>query len=366
MTDVIGINCRVLGKTKLGVGRYTLELVDALAARATTDDLSYLVFGLKSLPERLTNRPAIENADEPAWTPSGPKAQVWEQVALPRVMTDYDVDLLHTPAGSAPVLGSVPKVTTIHDLSPIRHPEWFSKSFAVFYRALTPATAHVSEELIAVSEFTADELRNRYSVERESVHAIPHGVTPPVNGPSPEGVNPTRRYLLFVGSVNPRKNISGVVKAYRKYRAQAENPADLLLVGPEKDVFAGVDIAPVTGVQRTGYVSDAELGWLYRNALSLVYPSLYEGFGLPILEAMSVGTPVVTSDRGAMAEIADGAALLASPEDINELVRALVRIDEDSEYREALTVAGRERASEFTWEGTAARTAEVYRRGLGG
>jgi glycosyltransferase involved in cell wall biosynthesis len=365
MTDVIAINCRVLGKSNLtGVGRYTLELVDSLVARADKDDNFYLIFGIEELPERLENRDCIESAHEPAWAHSGVKAHLWEQIRLPRALIQHDVDLLHTPAGQAPSVARLAQVTTIHDLSPLVHPEWFSRGYVTLFKLLTPLSVRTSDHVITVSRFSADEILDQYGLEQSKVSAVPNGVRGLPEGKCPDGVDIPDRYFLYVGSRNPRKNLTGLTDAYREYRDRVDDPTEMLLVGPDNDIYSDVDIAPAGGLQVTGYVSDPELEWLYRNAIAFVYPSLFEGFGLPILEAMNAGTPVITSGRGAMAEVAGDAAILVDPGSPDELATAMTHVEDDPEIREELSMAGRRRAGEFSWKRTAVETVNVYEKVL--
>jgi glycosyltransferase involved in cell wall biosynthesis len=195
--------------------------------------------------------------------------------------------------------------------------------------------------VIAVSEFTALEAVELLGVDEERVRVIPHGVEPPFepDGPAVEG-----DYVLAVGTLEPRKNLPRVVLAAER---------------------AGVDLRVVgapgwgeVGVESAGFVSDDELARLYRGATCLVYPSLYEGFGLPVLEAMASGTPVVTSRNGALAELSGGAAVLVDPRDVDAIAAG---IEEAAKRREELRAAGLERARAFTWEAAAKATADVYR-----
>jgi glycosyltransferase involved in cell wall biosynthesis len=169
-----------------------------------------------------------------------------------------------------------------------------------------------------------------------------------------------REFFLFVGAMNPRKNLRTLVESYRQYRKQVSEPVALALAGPERDVFESEGIPHVNGVQLLGFVPEPQLTWLYRNAMGFVFPSLYEGFGLPILEAMSAGTPVVASNRGAMAEVAGDAALLVNPEHQESIVDALQQLTMDRELRDQLKTEGSSRAAEFTWERTAEETMRVY------
>lgn len=352
----VGVNARVLAKPDpAGVSRYTHNLLAALAA-LDGPDVEYRLFGVESVPDSLAGHDAVTCADVPVPAPSGLRAHRWEQLTLPRALRRREVDVFHTPAGQPPLLADVPLVTTVHDISPVAHPEWFSRPYAALYRVLTPLAVRASDRLVAVSQFTRDELDDRYGVGGKTV-AVHNGVTPPdadavpVDGLSPGG------FLLFVGAANPRKNLSTTLAAYRRYRERVADPPALALVGPERSAFDDRDHDLPDGARALGYVADAELSWLYRRAAALVYPSLYEGFGLPILEAMSVGTPVVTADRGAMAEVAGDAACLADPRDPAALAAAFERCLADAD---ALADRGRERAAEFTWERAARRTREVY------
>lgn len=412
----VGINARALPKPDpAGVSRYTGALLEALADRTTTDgrvmdarlvatqpvdraretdggrsvadthrvagagettspnsetEFEYVLFGLDALPDGLRGHDRVVNGGEPAAAHSGLRAHRWEQFDLPRAIGEHDLDVFHTPAGQPPLLESISKrlgsegpalVTTIHDVSPIAHPEWFSRGYAALYRALTPLAVRASNRILTVSEFARDEIVATYPKATGTVVPVHNGVTPLADpGESVGGLAPGK-FLLFVGSVNRRKNVETLLRAYRRYRSQVPDPVPLVLAGPERDVFAKAGYDLPDGVRTLGYVSDAELGWLYRNAAAFVFPSLYEGFGLPILEAMCAGTPVVTSDRGAMAEVAGDAAELVDPLDAEELAAGVERVLRNESYRDRLVVLGHERAESFTWDRAAAQTEEVYR-----
>jgi len=358
----VGINARSLAKPNpTGVSRYTRNLLIALTARS--DEIEYVVFGIDSLPDEIAadERP-VKLADS-APIHSGPRAHYWEQFVLPRRLSRYDVDVFHTLGGQPPLLTREPLVTTIHDISPITHPEWFTRKYATLYRTLTPLAIRVSNQIITVSEFTADEVASRYPSAKKKTTSIYNGVTPPPSGGcTPDEELTSEQFLLFVGSINPRKNMDGLLSAYRRYRDRVTNPLPLVLVGPSRDVFASTGLSSKEGVHVFGFVPDKQLGWLYRNASAFVYPSLYEGFGLPILEAMSVRTPVLTSDRGAMAEVAGDAAYLADPSNPSEVATGIERIAGDDALTRDLVEAGKRRATLFTWEHTAEQTVNTYER----
>ncbi|MFB6103426.1 MAG: glycosyltransferase family 4 protein [Haloplanus sp.] len=355
----VGVNGRVLGKPEpTGVGRYASCLLDRLCARYA-DDAEFLLFGLDDPPPSLAGYDCLRTVTEPA-PHSGLRAHLWEQVRLPLAIRRYDLDVVHTPAG-APPLTSTPSVATIHDISPIVHPEWFSTRYVALYRLLTVHAVRTTDRIVTVSGFARDEIVDRYPAARGKTVPIHNGVDRERGAGSPVAALAGRDFLLFVGAMNPRKNLRTLIEAYRRYRSAAADPLDLALAGPDRDVFASGNLPSTAGVETLGFVPEAQLTWLYRNATAFVFPSLYEGFGLPILEAMSAGTPVITSDRGAMAEVAGDAAVLVDPGDRGALADALARLTGDPTERARLADRGRERAREFTWERTAERTMRVYR-----
>ncbi|MFA9517437.1 glycosyltransferase family 4 protein [Halopenitus sp. H-Gu1] len=355
----VGINGRVLAKPRPGgVGRYTRRLLGELGAgSADTYGCSPVAVGA----EEVSDLPDGVEAEGAVPASSGPRAHLWEQVTLPRMLAGEEYDVFHTPAGNPPVLSGTPLVTTIHDISPITHPEWFTNSYVSLYRLLTPLAVRTSDRIITVSKFARDEIIDVYPVAEGKIEVIYNGVrsrdptdSEPVDDLAPD------RFLLFVGSTNPRKNLEGLLNGYRRYRQNTSDPYSLVLVGPDNDVFASTNLPTVNGVRRLGFVSEPQLTWLYDAAALFVFPSLYEGFGLPILEAMSRGTPVITSDCGAMAEISGNAAHLVSPTDPGTIADGIEYVLDDTEYRQAISQQGKHHAADFTWSRTARQTAELY------
>jgi glycosyltransferase involved in cell wall biosynthesis len=357
----VGVNARVLGKPEpTGVGRYASCLLDGLCEQYG-DEAEFVLFGLDERPASLDDRDCLRIAAEPA-AHSGLRAHFWEQIRLPLALRNYNLDILHTPAG-APPLTRVPSVATIHDISPIVHPEWFSTKYVALYRLLTAHAVRTTDRIVTVSEFARDEIVARYPVARGKTTPIHNGVTPRNwDGGDPIDALVGRRFLLFVGALNPRKNLRTLIESYRRYRNRADDPVALVLAGPDREVFSAGDLPRTEGVHTLGFVEDDELTWLYRHATAFVFPSLYEGFGLPILEAMSAGTPVITSNRGAMAEVAGDAARLVDPEAPDSLADAMGRLTTDADERRRLESAGRKRAGGFSWADTAERTMQVYRQ----
>jgi glycosyltransferase involved in cell wall biosynthesis len=316
---------------RLGIDVSPLELTDAGTAR-------YLRNLLDRLDGVSVRRYSFSGASRPAKVA---RDTLWYLGALPlRALRDR-ADVLHCPGHRGPLKSRVPVVVTVHDLSVFRHPDTFNRWTRSYSRVFLPRLARGARLVIAVSEFTKAEAVELLGVDPGRVRVIPHGVASPFEpyGPAAGG-----SYALAVGTLEPRKNLARAVLAAE--RAGVE----LRVVGPPG--WGGVDVDTV------GFVDDDELARLYRGAECLVYPSLYEGFGLPVLEAMACGIPVVTSATGATAEVAGDAAVLVDPLDVDAIAAG---IREALERREELRAAGLARASQFTWENAARQTVDVYR-----
>jgi glycosyltransferase involved in cell wall biosynthesis len=273
----------------------------------------------------------------------------WYLGALPAKARRDHVNVLHCPSQRAPVYWSVPLVVTIHDLAVMRHPETFNRWTRTYSRALLPRVVRGAQRVIAVSEFTRSELHELLDVPEDKVRVIPNAVGPPFEA---EGKAAEGDYVLAVGTLEPRKNLDRLVGAFQR---AGLNGTRLLVTGERG--WGNVDPAGKS-VQWLGFVPDEELARLYRGARCVAYVSAYEGFGLPVLEAMACGAPVVAANTGATPEVANEAAVLVDPLDDDAIAAGLVEaIDRADELRER----GLKRAGEFDWKRVAQETVEVYR-----
>jgi glycosyltransferase involved in cell wall biosynthesis len=357
----VGINGRALAKPEpTGVSRYSKHLLTALADR--DDGIEYVVFGVESPPPSLRTCPHVETAGTPPSVSSGLRGHVWEQGILPRIVGRHDIDVLHSPAGFTPLLTDVPTVLTVHDISPVTHSEWFSRGYATLYRVVTPLALRQVDHVITISEFSKAEVVNEYPQTEHKISTVYNGINP-ISEANEDPVDGARenRYLLFLGAIDPRKNVARILDAYRNYRSRVSEPLTLIFAGAKRDISSAVDRPSTDGVRTLGYVSNPQRNWLYKHAKAFIFPSLYEGFGLPILEAMSIGTPVLTSNCGAMAEIAGDAALLVDPRDTDSIADGMERVATDRSLRNELSEAGKRRAAQFNWRSTAEKTAAVFR-----
>ena len=324
----VAIDVSPLEQTRAGTARYLRGLLRELD-RLDDVDVRTLSFGRG---DRLST--LVRDA-------------VWYPFALGR---EQDADVLHCPTYRGPLRPGRPLVVTVHDLAVFRHPNTFNRWTRTYSPRVVPRVLAAARRIIAVSEFTKRELVEVLSLPAEKVRVVPNAVddTFTSDGPAAAG-----DYVLAVGTLEPRKNLPRLVEAARR------RDVELRIVGARG--WGHVTVGG-NGVRWLGEVSDTELARLYRGARCVAYPSLYEGFGIPVLEAMACGVPVVTSRGTAMEEVADGAAVVVDTSDADELAAGMERAVAE---RERLVPRGLERARAFRWDRVAAATVEVYREAIG-
>jgi len=318
------IDVSPLVQTRAGTARYLKALLRELAAR---DDVEVRTrtFGRSDRLSTLA------------------RDAVWYPFVLGRAGV---ADLLHCPTYRGPLNPKQPLVVTVHDLAVFRHPDAFNRWTRNYSPRVVPRVLHAARRIIAVSEFTRRELVELLGVPDEKIRVVPNGVEDEFtrDGPAADG-----EYVLAVGTLEPRKNLQRLVDAVGR------TDVELRIVGARG--WGRVDVRG-NGVRWLGEVSDTELARQYRGALCVAYPSLYEGFGIPVLEAMACGVPVVTTRGTAMEEVADGAAVLVDARDTSEIAAGIERAAAE---RDQLVARGLERARQFRWDGVAEATVAVYR-----
>ena len=321
------IDVSPLMQTRAGTARYLKALLRELRRRDDVD-VATRSFGRS---DRLSTL-----ARDTAWYP----------FVLGR---EHDADLVHCPTYRGPVRSARPLVVTVHDLAVFRHPDAFNPWTRTYSPRVVPRVLAAAQRIIAVSEFTRRELVELLHVPDDKIRVVPNGVDEEFTreGPAAEG-----DYVLTVGTLEPRKNLARLVEAVRR------SDLELRVVGARG--WGKVEVGG-NGVRWLGEVSDTELARLYRGARCVAYPSLYEGFGIPVLEAMACGAPVVTTRGTAMEEIADGAAVLVDTRDPAEIAAGIERAAAE---REQLVSRGLERARAFRWDAIADATVGVYREAI--
>lgn len=341
---LVVLDADVLGRNRTGDETYVAALLGELPR--LTDDLR---FGAVTRNPPLVP-PGVEALKLGAR--SQPFRMAW---SLPRLLRHVEPALAHFQHVVAPGTRS-PTVVTIHDLSFEREPPLMGKRDRFFFRTMVPRSVRRADRVLTVSKRTRNDLVERYGLPERKIVVTPNGVDL-VFRPGHDGR--TDPYLLFVGALQPRKDPLTAIEALPLVHGELR----LVLVGPDKGLRRRaedeVHRRGLDGrVDFTGHVDKAELADLYRNAEALVFPSRYEGFGLPVLEAMASGTPVVAANAGAVPEVAGNAAVLVDPGDPEALAEGVARALAN---RERLISAGLERAGRYSWTETARRTLDVYR-----
>jgi glycosyltransferase involved in cell wall biosynthesis len=329
------VNLRTLGSRITGVQRYLLSL-------------------LPQMPSEL-------GSIKPSSALQGIKGHIWEQVYLP---TQLHRRLLWSPGNTGPIAVSR-QVLTVHDAASLDHPEWFERKFALWYAALLPRLIRKVRAIITVSHFSRERIVRLTGVDPGRVHVISNGVEPRFRPADQKAAKQVRTkfdlnspYILFVGSLEPRKNLKMLLKAWQ---LGGFDGATLAVVGASGHVFANssLDTVPL-GVRLLGRVEDEMLPVLYSGAAGFVYPSVYEGFGLPPLEAMACGCPVAVSDIPAHREVFGKTAMYFdpfSPEDLSSKLEYLLQLDRPS--RASFIEEGLHHAASYSWERAAADTWHV-------
>jgi glycosyltransferase involved in cell wall biosynthesis len=341
-----------------GVQRYAQEMTKRLlAAEGVIAVVPRMVEDLPAT-RQLVRRPGFVSRALGPWS--------WIQREL---LSSVGGQVLWSPTSRAP-LGVPVHVPTVHDVSVLDHPEWFRRSFVNLHRVYIPRLVRGSRRVITVSAFSRDRIIDRFKVPADHVVVVHPGVDEMFSPAEPRAVDDVRRkyrlpqeYVLALGTLEPRKNLTRLLAAWNALEPAARSGVALVVAGESGRVFS--ESAPAADSDKTamflGRVPEPDLPALYSGATVFAYPSLYEGFGFPPLEAMACGTPVLSSDATATGEILRGAAVLVNPSDTSSIIEALRALLSDSRLREETSVAGLRRARTFSWDDSAERVLAVLR-----
>jgi len=298
----------------------------------------------------------------------------WEQFVLPLQARKYHLDLLHSLGYVQPLHLPCLSVVTIHDLNFYNLRPFFSPAKRSALRFFVTRSARSANHIITVSEFSKSQLEEVLGIPRDKVTVTYNAIKE-----RPTGVlhfaelqhryNIQKPYVLGLSSLSPHKNMAGLIKAFALAQGKKFTKLHLVLTGhPPTDKSSLDKLIKRTKLQDsvlfTGYVPDEVLPSLYAHAEVFVFPSLYEGFGIPLLEAFTYGAPVASSSAASLPEIGGDSVVYFDPQDVEEMAESIIRLLEDKELRDTLVAKGRERAKEFTWENSARRTLEVYNRAI--
>lgn len=354
----IGINAALQsarhGYRQTGISRYISELVDGLHGVMSPDD-RLLLLGQRM--GGLQDSPLFRIA--------------WEQTGLPATMAAQRLDVFHGPISVVPMVSRVPSVVTVHDLAFLKFPDQVPAKRRNWLIAATRLSARKAERIITVSENTRLDLLEWLNLPEEKVQAIPLAISPRVKRVTGTSLDVFRMkwkldrpFILSVGTLEPRKNLPTLLRAFAKIKDDIDH--ELVLVGPEGWLTGELkstldELSLGDRVRLTGFVSDEELGGWYSAADLFAYPSWYEGFGLPSVEAMSCGAPVLASNTSSFPEVVGDAAVLIPPTDVDLWADSMRNLLRDSARRHDLRTKGFARAETFSWRRTAQETYDIYK-----
>jgi glycosyltransferase involved in cell wall biosynthesis len=368
----IGIDARFYGSIGKGLGRYTQKLIEHLEKIDSENE--YFVFLRR------------ENFEE--YAPKNPNFQKiladygWysfsEQLLFPRLLYSFKLDLMHFPHFNVPILYFRKFVITIHDLILIHFPTkrattlgpaWYQFKFWAYRLAIFSAILR-SQKIIAVSQFTKQDILAQYSIPKDKLivtyeaceKTLKENSEMPAQTLAKYGI--IKPYLLYVGNAYPHKNLEQLISVFKEISAEKGN-LNLVLVGKD-DYFYNrlkkkVDREKIERIIFPGFVEDVDLSAVYQQALVYVFPSLYEGFGLPPLEAMQEGIPVVSSDSSCLPEILETSAFFFKAGDNEALKSAIIKVAKDQDLRKELTLKGYQQVEKYSWEKMAKETLNIYR-----
>lgn len=370
----IGLNAHLLSTSQsyrgAGISWYITQLLKHVAQAAP--DFCYSAF----LSDPAFQAPGL-TLRRSHWPTQRPLVRiVWEQLIQPLVLRRAGIDLLHALAFVAPLAAPCPFVVTVYDLSFLRYPEAFRPFNRWYLRTFTRHSVKRARAVIAISESTRQDVIKLLGAPPERVHTIYCGVDEYFHPLPAAEVTAFRaaqglpdQFVLFLGTLEPRKNVDGLIRAYAQWRTQEPHAPLLIIAGGKgwyyRHIFSLVEsLNLTTSVRFADYVPQSELPLWYNAASFFVYPSHFEGFGLPVLEAMACGVPVITSTTSALPEVAgaDGTAVLVNPADVTALAQAMQQMMTDPDWRTGIAERGLTRAASFRWEKTARETVEVYRK----
>ncbi|MBN1966659.1 MAG: glycosyltransferase family 4 protein [Anaerolineae bacterium] len=374
----VALNAHLLtaqaGFRRAGIGNYMLNLIRALPEADPA--LSYTVLAGSQAP-RLEDARLRER--HTPWSTEKPLRRIlWEQIAQPLALREVQPDLVHALAFVTPVASRVPSVVTVYDLSFIHYPDVLPAARRLYLRLLARRSCRHARRVIAISQSTARDLETTFGLPPDKIDVAPPGVGEQFRPLPSFDVEAFRsrnglpdRFLLFVGTLEPRKNLPVLLRAYADLPEVDRAVMHLVVAGSRgwmyDEVYRTIEAYGLSDtVHLPDFLPDEELPLWYNAAEAFVYPSVFEGFGLPVAEAMACGTPVLVSDAASLPEVAGDTGFRLPPDDVPAWTEAMARAIHDPAWREDAGQRGRAHAAQFTWANTAAQTVASYRRALHG
>lgn len=356
----IGINGAILCTPEPGgVARVAIEISKQLAKKSDQT----LIFSHDLSKERLDGIPVDSFG---YLSQSRSFGLLWEQLVLPIKSRQKDIDVLYSPTPYVPLPPTpCPCVITIHDVSSLQ--EYSAGWYNEYEKISLPILSDRADVVLTISEFSKSEIHSKLNIPEQDIRVVPNGVSDHFFSNDSEGasISLPDKYILYVGSVGKRKNVSGLIESFRYLKSNRNIPHKLVLIGPEDDSTNTSGIvsdnfeSAENSIIRFGYLPKTKLKKAYTAADLFVFPSLYEGFGIPPLEAMACETPVVASDQTAIPEVLGSAAKYVDPYDTEDMAEGIYEVLTNEELEKTLIQRGRERAEQFRWENSADQLMEI-------
>lgn len=366
----ICIDAHVLGDKSGGNETYYRNFIDTINKFLDKDDEVILLLANKEEAEKI-NKKQIENIKTIVFKNKNPLIRYLYEI--PTLVKKYNIDVLHTQY-YAPLVKNCKLVVTIHDISYEHFPDYFSKVELIRNRLWIWYSSKIANAILTVSEYSKKDISNRYSINQNKIFVTHLAASEIYKKVDIKLVEETKEkfeingdYLLTVGNLQPRKNMIRLINSYVELKTNNQNfNLKLVIVGKKAwksdKIFERVNSANLNNeIILTDYVSNEELVSLYNGAQIFIYPSIFEGFGLPVIEAMACGTPVITSNVSSLPEVAGDSALLINPYDYNDITNKIIELYRNNELIENLKIKGEVRAKEFKWEETTLKILNVYR-----
>ena len=348
----IAINTRfIIPKKMEGIGKFTLEICKRLPLLLPNHHF-YFIFD-RPPPPNYFSFPNVTLLQTPPQARHPLLWILWFEFALPRIFKKYKIDLFVSPDGFTSLRSKIPSITVIHDLAYLHFPNHLPFLVRNYYRNFTPKFIHKAQHLLTVSEFVKNDILQQFKIPDNKISITQNAASyPPLKS---LGI-PT--HFLYVGALHPRKNISRLIQAFNLFKKNTQSPIQLVLIGKPawktKEIFEALSLSPYQkDILLTGYLPDEEIQKYFSSALAFIYISLFEGFGIPVLDAMQAGVPVITSNTTSLKEISGDAAYLVDPGNIEEIADAMIKMEASPSLRNNLIQKGFLQAEKYSWDNAA-------------
>ncbi len=360
----IAVNTRLLLKNKLeGIGWFSFEIFSRIV-KQHPEHTFYFIFDRRYAKEFIFAKNVIPVVSYPP-TRLPFLITYFFQRRIPKLLKKLDIDIFISPDGWIPCKTNIPIINVIHDINFLHHPEFIPRMYRHHFKKWFPCFAEKSTQLVTVSEYSKQDIVQCFSVDTHKISVIHNGVSRQFKQLDKIAINRTRQkftagqpYFIFVGSIHPRKNLENILQGFLQFKEKTNAPVKFLVVGSQMFKTSKQKLSDNIQLMKkdilfVGRQDIEELSQLLGSALALTYVSLYEGFGIPILEGFQAGIPVITSDVTSMPEVAGNAALLVNPLSVDEIAEAITKIWKDPDLRHELIRKGNERVKQFSWDKSA-------------